>query len=160
MIQNNGTARISGCYNLGLEDSFVNTGTLYLSDISNFNVSGVVNTGKIVCGNAAPGFAGLSLSRSKGLSRAERGRAVKARLGSVQVETLDGDDQLRLNSAADLLVHSKARIAVLVIPSAQGQSRYVAGIVIQHLVHRLWVARTASVSRSSLMRNHIAVHGE
>lgn len=50
-FQNNGTARISGCYNLGLEDSFVNTGTLYLSDISNFNVSGVVNTGKIVCGN-------------------------------------------------------------------------------------------------------------
>ena len=73
MIQNNGTARISGCYNLGLEDSFVNTGTLYLSDISNFNVSGVVNTGKIVCGNGVPGFAGLSLSRSKGLSRAERG---------------------------------------------------------------------------------------
>lgn len=53
-FQNNGTARISGCYNLGLEDSFVNTGTLYLSDISNFNVSGVVNTGKIVCGNGVP----------------------------------------------------------------------------------------------------------
>ena len=53
-FQNNGTARISGCYNLGLEDSFVNTGTLYLSDISNFNVSGVVNTGKIVCGNSVP----------------------------------------------------------------------------------------------------------
>ena len=53
-FQNNGTARISGCYNLGLEESFVNTGTLYLSDISNFNVSGVVNTGKIVCGNGAP----------------------------------------------------------------------------------------------------------
>ena len=53
-FQNNGTARISGCYNLGLEDSFVNTGTLYLSDISNFNVSGVVNTGKIVCGDGVP----------------------------------------------------------------------------------------------------------
>ena len=53
-FQNNGTARISGCYNLGLEDSFVNTGTLYLSDISNFNVSRVVNTGKIVCGNGVP----------------------------------------------------------------------------------------------------------
>ena len=53
-FQNNGTARISGCYNLGLEDSFVNTGTLYLSDISNFNVSGVVNSGKIVCGNGVP----------------------------------------------------------------------------------------------------------
>lgn len=53
-FQNNGTARISGCYNLGLEDSFVNTGTLYLSDISNFNVSGIVNTGKIVCGNGVP----------------------------------------------------------------------------------------------------------
>ena len=53
-FQNNGTARISGCYNLGLEESFVNTGTLYLSDISNFNVSGVVNTGKIVCGNGVP----------------------------------------------------------------------------------------------------------
>ena len=53
-FQNNGTARISGCYNLGLEDSFVNTGILYLSDISNFNVSGVVNTGKIVCGNGVP----------------------------------------------------------------------------------------------------------
>ena len=39
---------------MGLEDSFVNTGTLYLSDISNFNVSGVVNTGKIVCGNGVP----------------------------------------------------------------------------------------------------------
>ena len=39
---------------MGLEDSFVNTGTLYLSDISNFNVSGVVNTEKIVCGNGVP----------------------------------------------------------------------------------------------------------
>ena len=56
-------------------------------------------------------------------------RAGKARLGSVQVETQDGDDQLRLDPAADLLVHSKAGIAVLVIPSAHGQSRYVAGIV-------------------------------
>lgn len=55
-FQNNGTARISGCYNLGLEDSFVNTGTLYLSDISNFNVSGVVNTGKIVCGNGVSDY--------------------------------------------------------------------------------------------------------
>ena len=53
-FQNNGTARISGCYNLGLEDSFVNRGTIYLSNISNFNVSGVVNQGTIVCGNGVP----------------------------------------------------------------------------------------------------------
>ena len=32
-------------------------------------------------------------------------RTVKTRLGSVQVETQDGDDQLRLDPAADLLVH-------------------------------------------------------
>ena len=50
-------------------------------------------------------------------------------------------------SPADLLVHSKAGISVLVIPSAHGQSRYVAGIVIQHLVHCLLVAphRAAAV---------------
>ena len=53
-FQNNGTARISGCYNLGLEESFVNKGTMYLSDISNFNVSGVVNQGTIVCGDGVP----------------------------------------------------------------------------------------------------------
>lgn len=53
-FQNNGTARISGCYNLGLEDSFVNKGTIYLSNISNFNVSGVVNQGTIVCGDGVP----------------------------------------------------------------------------------------------------------
>ena len=53
-FQNNGTARISGCYNLCLEESFVNNGTLYLSDISNYNVSGVTNTGEIVCGNGVP----------------------------------------------------------------------------------------------------------
>ena len=29
-------------------------------------------------------------------------RAVRSRLGSVQVETQDGDDQLRLDPAADL----------------------------------------------------------
>ena len=52
-----------------------------------------------------------------------------------------------LPSPADLLVHSKAGISVLVIPSAHGQSRYVAGIVIQHLVHCLLVAphRAAAV---------------
>ena len=53
-FQNNGTARISGCYNLGLEDSFVNKGTIYRSNISNFNVSGVVNQGTIVCGDGVP----------------------------------------------------------------------------------------------------------
>lgn len=55
-FQNNGTARISGCYNLGLEDSFVNKGTIYLSNISNFNVSGVVNQGTIVCGDGVSDY--------------------------------------------------------------------------------------------------------
>ena len=47
---NNGTATISGCYNLGLGTSFINNGTLFLNNISNANVSGVSNTGTIVCG--------------------------------------------------------------------------------------------------------------
>ena len=93
-----------------------------------------------VCSMLRRDLPGFLCQGAKGSAARKGVRAVRSRLGSVQVETQDGDDQLRLDPAADLLVHSKAGIAILVIPSAHGQSRYVAGIVIQHLVHRLWVA--------------------
>ena len=93
-----------------------------------------------VCSMLRRDLPGFLCQGAKGSAARKGVRTVKTRLGSVQVETQDGDDQLRLDPAADLLVHSKAGIAVLVIPSAHGQSLYVAGIVIQHLVHRLWVA--------------------
>lgn len=48
---NSGTATITGCYNFGAQSSFTNTGTLYLDNISNANLDGFHNTGKIVCGN-------------------------------------------------------------------------------------------------------------
>ena len=60
--------------------------------------------------------------------------------GSGQVKIQNRNNQLCLNSTADILIYCKAGVSVLVIPSAHGQCRYVAGIVIQHLVYRLWVA--------------------
>ena len=93
-----------------------------------------------VCSMLRRDLPGFLCQGAKGSAARKGVRAVRSRLGSVQVETQDGDDQLRLDPTADLLVHCKAGIAVLVIPSAHGQSRYLAGIVIQHLVHRLWVA--------------------
>ena len=89
-----------------------------------------------VCSMLRRDLPGFLCQGAKGSAARKGGRTVKTCLGSVQVETQDGDDQLRLDPAADLLVHCKAGVSVLVIPSAHGQCRYVAGIVIQHLVAR------------------------
>ena len=110
-----------------------------------------------VCSMLRRDLPGFLCQGAKGSAARKGVRAVRSRLGSVQVETQDGDDQLRLDPAADLLVHCKAGIAVLVIPSAHGQCRYVAGIVIQHLVHRFWVAPHSGGDhriRNQLVRTH------
>ncbi|MGN0140584.1 MAG: hypothetical protein ACI4AD_00025 [Roseburia sp.] len=51
MFENNGTATISGSYNFCAQVSFVNNGTLFLSDIKTANVTGLSNTGTIVYGD-------------------------------------------------------------------------------------------------------------
>jgi len=83
---------------------------------------------------------GFLCQGAKGSAARKGGRTVKARLGLVQVETQDGNDQLRLNSTADLLVHSKAGVSVLIAAPTHGQCRYVAGIVVQHTVYGFRVA--------------------
>ena len=82
---------------------------------------------------------GFLCQGAKGATARKGGHAVRSRLSSVQVETQDSNGQLCFDLAPDFLVHGKAGVTVLVIPSACGECGYVAGIEVQHTVHRLQV---------------------
>ena len=84
--------------------------------------------------------AGLSLSRSDTGHHMERGKHAAPNPESVQVKIQDGDNQLRFQPPAHIFIHQGVRKAVFVIACPHGQRSNIAGIVLDHPVHRFGIA--------------------
>ena len=70
----------------------------------------------------------------------ERGKHAAPGPESAQVKIQDGDNQLCFQPPAHFFIHQGVRKAVFVIACPHGQRSNIAGIVLDHQVHRFGIA--------------------